>query len=287
MKKQYKFPLDLLIMLIWTILTLIIVLTPLLSETFIGVVLGIPVLLFIPGYVLMAVLLPKKNELEGIERIALSFSLSIAAVPILGLLLDFTFNTRLLTILLTLCIFTVIFIFIAVFRLGRVSEENRFSVPFDKIHKMITEEFSASKGKSDKILAWILILSIVLAIGMMIFVITTPKIGEKFTEFYILGSNGKAENYPSQLKYGSNVDILVGVVNHEYTRMNYTIKVALDTEILNEVNFSLDHNNTWENYISFAPDKEGTEMELEFWLFKEDDFTSPYRDLHTWVNVSQ
>jgi uncharacterized membrane protein len=287
MKKQYKFPLDLLIMLIWTILTLIFVLIPFLSETFTRVVLGIPMLLFIPGYVLMAVLLPKKNELEGIERIALSFSLSIAAVPLLGLLLNFTFNTRFLTILLTLCIFTVIFIFIAAFRLGRVPEEDRFSVPFDKIHKIIMEEFSLSKGKSDKVLAWILILSIVLAIGMMIFVITTPKIGEKFTEFYILGQNGKAENYPSQLKYGSNVNIFVGVTNHEYARVNYTIKVALDTEILNETSFILDHNNTWDNYISFAPDKEGTEMELEFWLFKEDDFTSPYRDLHMWVNVSQ
>lgn len=287
MKKQYKFPLDLLIMLIWTILTLIFVLNPLLSETVIRVVLGIPMFLFMPGYVLMAVLLPKTNELEGIERIALSFGLSIAAVPLLGLFLNFTFNTRLLTILLTLCIFTLIFIFIAAFRLGRVPEDERFSVPFDKIQKVITEEFNVSKGKSDKILAWILILSIVLAIGMMIFVILTPKIGEKFTEFYILGPNGKAENYPSQLKYGSNVSVLVGVVNHEYTRVNYTVKVVLDTEILNETGFYLDHNNTWENYISFPPDKEGIEMEIEFWLFKDDDFSSPYRDLHMWVNVTQ
>jgi len=287
MKKKYKFPLDLLVMLIWAILTLIFVINPYLSETFIRIVLGIPILLFIPGYVLMAVLLPNKNELEGIERLALSFSLSIASVPLLGLLLNFTFNTRLLTILLVLCLFTIIFIFIAAFRQARVPEDERFSIPFDLIHKIIMEEFNASKGKSDKVLAWILILSIVMAMGMMIFVITTPKIGEKFTEFYILGPKGKADNYPTDLKYGSNVDVLVGVVNHEYTRVNYTVKVALDTEILNETTFYLDHNTTWENYISFVPDKEGSEMELEFWLFKDDDLVSPYRDLHMWVNVSQ
>lgn len=274
-------------MLIWTILTLIVVLNPFLSDTFIRVVLGIPMLLFIPGYVLMSVLLPRKNELEGIERIALSFGLSIAAVPLLGLFLNFTFNTRLLTILLTLSIFSLIFIFVAAYRLLRVPEDESFSLPFDKIHKIITEEFNMSKGKSDKILAWILILSIVLAIGMMIFVITTPKIGEKFTEFYILGPNGKAENYPTQLKYGSNVDVLVGVVNHEYTPVNYTVRVVLDTEVLNDTSFYLDHNNKWENYISFVTDKEGIEMEIEFWLFKDDDFTSPYRDLHMWVNVTQ
>ncbi|MCX9082808.1 MAG: DUF1616 domain-containing protein [Candidatus Methanoperedens sp.] len=274
-------------MLIWAILTLIFVINPNLSETFITLVLSIPIFLFIPGYVLMAVLLPNKFELEGIERLALSFSLSIASVPLLGLLLNFTFNTRLLTILLILCIFTILFIFIAVFRQARIPEDERFCVPFDLIHKIIMEEFNASKGKSEKVLAWILILSIVLAIGMMIFVITTPKIGEKFTEFYILGPKGKAEYYPTELKYGSNVDVLVGVVNHEYTRVNYTVKVVLDTEILNDNTFYLDHNTTWENYISFVPNKEGNEMELEFWLFKDDDFASPYRDLHLWVNVSQ
>ena len=274
-------------MLIWAILTLIFVINPFLSETFFRVVLGIPMFLFIPGYVLMAVLLPNKFDLEGIERFALSFSLSIASVPLLGLLLNFTFNTRLLTILLILCIFTIIFIFIAIFRQSRVPEDERFSIPFDLIHKIIMEQFNASKGRSDRVLAWILILSIVLAIGMMVFVITTPKIGEKFTEFYILGPKGKAENYPIELKYGSNVDVLVGVVNHEYTRVNYTVKVVLDTEILNEATFYLDHNTTWENYISFVPNKEGNEMELEFWLFKDNDFASPYRDLHLWVNVSQ
>src|SRR4030067_1695535 len=113
MKKKYRFPLDLLVMLIWAILTLIFVINPNLSETFITLVLSIPIFLFIPGYVLMAVLLPNKFELEGIERLALSFSLSIASVPLLGLLLNFTFNTRLLTILLILCIFTILFIFIA------------------------------------------------------------------------------------------------------------------------------------------------------------------------------
>ena len=37
---------------------------------------------------------------------------------------------------------------------------------------------------------------IVAAIGTLIYVISTPKVGEKFTEFYILGEGGKAEGYP-------------------------------------------------------------------------------------------
>jgi uncharacterized membrane protein len=37
----------------------------------------------------------------------------------------------------------------------------------------------------------------------------------------------------------------------------------------------------------FIPDKEGTNMKLEFLLFKGDNFTLPYRELFLWVNVTK
>ncbi|MCK4222104.1 MAG: DUF1616 domain-containing protein, partial [Dehalococcoidia bacterium] len=54
------------------------------------IVLGLPFLLFSPGYALIAALFPKKGSLDGIERIALSFGLSIAVVPLIGLILNYT-----------------------------------------------------------------------------------------------------------------------------------------------------------------------------------------------------
>ena len=39
---------------------------------------------------------------------------------------------------------------------------------------------------------------------MTVYVIVTPKEGEKFTEFYVLGSGGKAEDYPTNLKVGED-----------------------------------------------------------------------------------
>lgn len=282
-----KLPPDLLIMLLWVILTLVFVLTPFLSDTFMRTILGIPMVLFIPGYVLIAALFHRKDDLEGVERIALSFGLSIAVVPLLGLLLNFTFGIRLIPILITLCFYTLVLIFTAAYRRGKLPEEERFSVPFHKVYEFINNEFNTPKTKTDMILTGILIFSIALAIGMVYFVITTPKIGERFTEFYILDTAGKAENYPTELKYDIPSQILVGVVNHEYVPLNYTVQIALDKEVLKDTWFMLNHNETWENNISFVPDKQGADLKLEFWLFKEDNFTAPYRELHLWVNVTE
>ena len=46
--------------------------------------LGLLMVLFVPGYALIAALFPRKDDLDGIERLALSFGLSIAVVPLIG-----------------------------------------------------------------------------------------------------------------------------------------------------------------------------------------------------------
>jgi len=243
--------------------------------------------LFIPGYVLIAVLFPGMYDLEGLERIALSFGFSIVVASLLGLLLNFTFGIRLLSVLLALCSYTIALVIIAMYRREKLPEEERFSIPFHRIYELINNELSSPKSIIDRILTGILIFSIALSIGMTYSVITNPIVEERFTEFYILGPEGKAMDYPNNLKYNSSATILVGVVNHEYASTDYTVQVALDRKILSNTWLRLDNNETWEKNITFVPDKEGTDLKLEFWLFKENNFTAPYRELHQWVNVTE
>ena len=284
MDKIYRrIPSDLLIVLTWVILTFIFVMTPILSNSIIRTILGLPLVLFIPGYVLIAALFQKKNDLDSIERIALSFGLSIATVPLLGLLLNFTFGIRLIPILVTLCLYTIILVFVASYRRGKLPEDERFSISFSNTYKNIVEN-AKPKGKTDAILTIILIITAVIAIGMIYYVITTPKIGERFTEFYVLDSSGKADNYSTELKIDQPFTYLVGVSNHEYGIVNYTVQIALDKNMLTDQQLSIGHNQTWERNISIVPNKKGTDMKLEFWLFKENNFTEPYRELHLWVN---
>lgn len=282
-----KIDIDLLSIFVWIIITLMFVIIPELKDSFIRPILGIPMILFIPGYVLVATLFPRKNDIEVIERIALSFGMSIAVVPLLGLLLNFTpFGIRLIPILVTLGLYTIILIFVAAYRRGKLPEEERFSVQFSGIYDIINSGTNSPKNRIDSALTIILIFTIILAIGMVFYVVATPKIGERFTEFYILGSDGKADKYPTELTLNTPTDILVGVVNHQYLPVNYTLRTELDKSVLTSEKILLDNNETWKKNISFTPDKKGIDMRLEFLLFKENNLTSPYRELHLWVNTT-
>ncbi len=50
---------------------------------------------------------------------------------------------------------------------------------------------------------------------------------------------------------------------------------------------SLKHNQTMERKLTLALYKEGEDMKLEFLLYKENNYTQPYRDLHLWVSVTE
>ena len=64
------------------------------------IILGIPFLLFFPGYALAAALFTKGRGMDAVERVALSFGLSIAVVPLIGLILKYTsWGIRLETVL--------------------------------------------------------------------------------------------------------------------------------------------------------------------------------------------
>jgi hypothetical protein len=77
--------------------------------------LGIVFILWLPGYTFIKALFPTKvpiptlsTELDNIERIALSLGMSIALVPIVGLLLNYTpFGIRLTPITLSLLALTI------------------------------------------------------------------------------------------------------------------------------------------------------------------------------------
>jgi uncharacterized membrane protein len=53
-------------------------------------VLGSVFVLYLPGFSLIQLLFPKGKEIDALERFALSIGLSLAVVPLIGLVLNFT-----------------------------------------------------------------------------------------------------------------------------------------------------------------------------------------------------
>jgi len=287
-----KVPSDLLIVIGLVLITDIFVLTPGLSGTAVREILGLPLVLFLPGYSLIAALFPAKSDLDGIERTALSFGLSIAVVPLLGLGLNYTpWGIRLLPVLICLSVFTLLMCGITYLRRTQLPENEAFGVHLRETALSLKADIlDRPTSKLDRVLTVVLILSILLSVTTLIYVVSTPKEGEHFTEFYILGDGGKADNYTTKYVLGQSGTVTVGVVNHEYRPVNYTLEMRLDNKSLhlpeNRAHIDLAHNETWEEPVTFTPPFEGNNMKLEFLLFNETVKDVPYRDLHLWINVN-
>ncbi len=250
------------------------------------VVLGLVFILFLPGYVIVSALFPKAEDLDTIERVALSFGLSIAVVPLIGLMLNYTpWGIRLEPILASLFVLIVSISIIAWYRRNQIPLEDRFCI-------IITIELPKGEDVTtiDKILTIILVISIIIAVSVLIYVIAVPKEGETFTEFYIVNENGTAENYPGDLTIGENGTVIVGVICREHERSTYTIVIELvnltgerENITLQQYDLTLEHDQRNETVFNFIVSENGT-YKLQFLLYIDDN-KGPYRELHLWINV--
>jgi len=306
-----KFPVDLALVVVWLVASIVAIYLPLLIATPLRIMLALPIVLFIPGYCLIAALFPKKDDIDLIERMVLSIGLSIVVVPLIGLGLHFTsWGIRLDPIVIMVTLFTLGMLLISFYRRALVPFEERFSFPFSEIGGTIRKEiFPAGGGTVERILSVVLTLLILIAIITTIYVITVPRDGEQFTEFFILGENRTAADYPDTIIVGQYYPLYVSVGNHEYRNITYTIETwMIQSEFDNMTNrsyitamdpndrlsFTLPHNETTIIPYNISAKKTGYNR-VDFLLFDEivpgfnvtgsDRINASYRDLHLWVTV--
>lgn len=126
-KKSMNFPLDLILMFVLSIIAFAGAFTPNVNKTFIITILALPFFLFFPGYLVIYILFPKKDDLEEMERLFLSFGLSLLITPVIGLILNYTslgISTN--SILLVLSIFTALLSIVALIKRWKVAERDRY-----------------------------------------------------------------------------------------------------------------------------------------------------------------
>ena len=270
------------------------------------IVFGLPFILFFPGYALIALLFPRKKDIDWIERIALSFGLSIALVPLTGLLLNYVWEIRLYPILVSLEILTLgLSVGAWVRRVRLVGKDSGEDATADTegVKKKVKRSAAAqaqkttrgdaflewnvrisfpewkSYGRLDKALTVILALAIVASVSVLVYVIAVPKTGERFTEFYILGPGGKADGYPVKMNWNQNGTVIIGVANHEYANVTYRLDVLLHNESIYTQIFTLpsipvDIDKPWEPQWETEPGEfnftisHPSDYRMDFLLFK-------------------
>jgi uncharacterized membrane protein len=141
----------------------------------------------------------------------------------------------------------------------------------------------------NRILSISLAMAILAAMGCLVYVIAAPKQGEKFTEFYILNTEGEASNYPDQVVLGEPVELIVGIINHEQEPTGYRVEIKMDGAPNEEITVAtLADEEKWEEVVSFTPQTPGERQKLEFWLYKYEEANPYFEDpLHLYIDVNQ
>jgi len=320
-------PADLAAVVVAVAVTVVSVFTPVVNETPLRVVFGLAFVLFVPGYALIAALFPEASTspvadgdsdtddedssgIDGIERVALSFGTSIAVVPLVGLVLNFTpFGIRLVPIVVSVSGLTLALTAVAARRRHALPADERLRVPYRRWLADARTELFEPETRTDAALNVLLAVSVVLAVSSVGYAVAVPKQGESFTEFYILTENDDgdlvADDYPTEFTRGESRSLVVGVTNQEHRPTNYTVLVQLQrvrvannsTTVLEESRLKqwdveLTHNETWHLNHTVTPRMTGDRLRLAYLLYAGEPPAEPtvdnaYRELHLWVNVSE
>ncbi len=245
------------------------------------VVLGLPFVLFFPGYALIAALYPRRDDLDGIERLALSLGLSLAVVPLVGLALNYSpWGIRLTPILVGLTLFIASCSLAAIRARTRLPAAERFPADIRPVLGALRRLPWPAMALSAAMM------TILLVVGFRTGVLGRSQIGEVFTEFYVLGPTGKAQGYPRRLFVGEKGTVILGVINQEDRPAAYTVRIRAGSEILQTLGpIALQAGQKWEERLDFALPQPGKRVKVEFLLYMRGGDPPPYRRLHLWVEV--
>jgi uncharacterized membrane protein len=132
-----------------------------------------------------------------------------------------------------------------------------------------------------------LLLAIIICIGATIYIINTGHSSDPFTEFYILGKDGKADNYPAKLKPNEKAEVKLGIVNHEYSQTIYRVDISINGTNLKKIGpITLDDEQKWEDLINFSITTAGASQKVDFLLYKQTE-SKPYLKLNLIVDVNE
>ncbi|ADD06561.1 DUF1616 family protein [Natrialba magadii ATCC 43099] len=281
----------------------------------------LPLVLFLPGYALVATLFPARERVaqettataidvetypRGIdlaERLGLAFALSLAVVPVVALVLAVTeWGLATDPIAATLAVVTVFLAQLGAIRRLRVPESKRFSVaPLAALSRSQREDTTAGTLSSI-----ILGVAIVAAVGALLVGLIAPLSAGGFTQLalYSEGDGGElvAGELEDEVEPGESVPATIEIENQEGEDVTYTVVVqqqvlengaVMDRAALETRTVSVADDEAVVEEFNVAPAAEpGETVRIAVLLYEEEPSGVPtaedaVADTNFWVTVTE
>lgn len=286
--------------------------------------LGLPLVLFLPGYALVSAAFPGHLEESAIgderavdgllsggtpgwyERLALSLAGSLAILPLFGLALPSTrwgFDPR--AVLVALGGFTALGMLVAVVRRWRLPRSERFRAPIGAASTDAYRGLFAPDTRFDGALNVVLILSMIVALSAVGYALVAPQSGPATTQFELLAENESGElvasNYPEELPPGASEELVVSVTNGADEEREYTVVVethrveetdgsleTLEESEMTRLETSVNAGATAQIRHTADPSLTGEALRINYYLYRgdaPDDADAESADEHLWITV--
>jgi uncharacterized membrane protein len=246
------------------------------------ILLGVVFVLLVPGFMLQTALFVHRTDLDLLTRAAFSFGLSIAVLPLIFLLINgLGYGIDFLSIAVAITLFILICGVVTLVRNRRLPETDRIAMPVPTD----VRGWWASQDRISRGLYVILVLALSTATVSAILV-SRENMGERFTEFFLLDSQGLSVDYPREVTAGQPVVFQLGIANREGEDSQYRIVAVQEEEKASAAvgPIVLADGEVWKGTVELELSQPGVGREVEF-LLERVGSPWPYRTLRIWLNV--
>lgn len=288
---------------------------------------GFPLLLFVPGYILLAGLFPRghrprrtdddqrlfgavsEGALRPLERAVLSFGISVALLPPAGLVLSgLGVGFRPETVVGAASAAFLAGIVVACARRLRVPESERVSVPVTGWLSRATAGLSGD-SQVEATTAFVVVLVALVATSALAYGLVAPGGGDSYTTMAMYSENDTGalvtSDYPDSLAANETGDVVVVVENHEHRQVNYTLVAelqrvdrsngtvtVLEAVELNQSQQSLVAGERWRSNQTIRPELTGDDLRVVYLLYRnpppaDPGIESAYRNLYFTIDVAE
>lgn len=245
--------------------------------------LGLACVLVIPGHAVLAAIDPSHREFDPGERIGLYPAISIAVLPLLGLLLNYSpWGLTNASIIVSMALMLVLSPPIAALGIG-------LSARKVKVESGLTRRMQANACVQENRRAGSTLPTLV-TMGLVILAVAVSSMRASGravpTEFYVLPVSRGADAYPFGVEQGGQLPIVVGLISHESLPTRFRMVAIGPSGLLVDERFSLAPGRTREQAYQLPVEGGESHQRVSLLLFRDDE-EEPLRSLYIWIRVTR